>query len=130
MSLEQQVAEWDFLIDLSAGGFSGRLPLLLRSGRLVFYQQRALRQWFSPWFRPNEHYVPVAEDLSNLVAQVEWARTHPLDVERIVSACRQQADRVLTRSFAIEYLREALVLQREPKHLLELTGGPQHGVEQ
>lgn len=108
MTLPEQIKEWQYILDVRGGGFSARLPLLLRSGRLVFYQERDLEQWFMPLFRPYVHYIPVSKDLSNLGEQVAWANADDVRSASIVRSCTELADRVLTRSNALDYLVRVL----------------------
>lgn len=45
--------------------------------------QMGFRQWYYDRIRPFEHYVPVRSDLSNLVEQVDWARSHDAEARAI-----------------------------------------------
>jgi protein glucosyltransferase len=52
-------------------------------GSLVFKQKASLFEFWEPDLVPFEHYVPVNEDLSNLVEMVEWALNHDDQAQRI-----------------------------------------------
>jgi hypothetical protein len=44
------------------------------------------RQWYYDRLHPWEHYVPVAADLSDLLEQIEWCRTHERECAAIAAA--------------------------------------------
>jgi hypothetical protein len=47
------------------------------------------RQWYYDRLRPFEHYVPVRADLSDLMEQIEWVRSHPAEAAAIAEAGRR-----------------------------------------
>jgi hypothetical protein len=108
LSLEEQVRRWALLIDVEGNGWSARLKLLLASGRPVLVQERPWQEWFFPLLRPGVHYLPVRRDLSDLVAQVEWALAHPAEAARIGQAGQRFAREHLRRADAVRRWAEAL----------------------
>ena len=100
MSLPQQVARWDALVDVEGAGYSGRLKLLLHSGRPVLIADRPWREWFWDQLIPMEHYVPVRRDLSDLVERARWLQSNPEDAARIGRSGQRLAQRLLTRASA------------------------------
>ena len=53
-----------------------RLPYLLAGGSVVFKTESKYYEHFYPDLEPWVHYIPVNEDLSNLVERIQWAREH------------------------------------------------------
>ena len=53
-----------------------RLPYLLAGGSVVFKTESKYFEHFYPDLEPWVHYIPVNEDLSNLVERVRWAQEH------------------------------------------------------
>ena len=94
--LDTRKAGGRFLTDLDLLNFSFHLaldgrgyptlalyrPLLMR--RLLFRQEGFAYAFFRAGLKPWRHYVPVAADLSDLVAKIEWARAHPVEARAIV----------------------------------------------
>jgi hypothetical protein len=60
----------------------GRVANLLRTGSALLLQHR-WRQFFHPGLIEWEHYLPIADDLSDLFARYDWLRKHPACAERI-----------------------------------------------
>jgi Glycosyl transferase family 90 len=77
-------------------GFTGRFPLLLRSGSVVFKSSR-YREWFTGSLEPFKHYIPVNYDLSDLVEKVAWAHSHPQEAERIAAESMKLAETAFRR---------------------------------
>lgn len=72
-----------------------RFPYLLAGGGLVLKQTSPYYEHFYGQLNEWEHFVPVKRDLSDLVDQLQWARSH--DKEAFIIASN-------ARKFAIENL--------------------------
>lgn len=108
LTLAEQVRQWGLLVDVEGNGLSGRLKLLLHSGRPVLVVDRPWREWWFDEFRPFEHYIPVRRDLADLEEQVGWAREHAAEAQRIGRAGQALAQRLLTREQAVRRWAEVL----------------------
>jgi len=66
---------YKYLISVDGNSCSWfRLPFILFSGSVLFKQESESVQWFYKDLIPNYHYVPIKNDLSDLVEKIEWAR--------------------------------------------------------
>jgi len=101
--------KYRYLIDIEGRGYSGRLKLLMFSGRLIFIQDRPWREFFFDEMTPFEHFVPVRNDLGDLSEKLDWAEANPAEVSRIGANARQFALNRLRRVHAIEAYRNALL---------------------
>ena len=68
------------MVDLPGGGYSGRVPLLLHTGRPVLMVEREPggghfvdRVWYSDLLVPDVHFIPVFANLTNLRAAAKRA---------------------------------------------------------
>jgi len=102
MTLAEQAARWEALVDVEGVGYSGRLKLLLHSGRPVLVQDRPWREWYWDELVPMEHYIPVKRNLSDLVDRARWVQDHRREALRIGQAGQDLARRFLTRTNAVE----------------------------
>lgn len=91
------------LIDLGAGGFSARLPLLFASGRPVILVERVCEAWFYWDMTPWVHYIPSPATEAGLLETVRWTESHPEEAAAI--GRRGQ-------SYALEWLTYDAVLRR------------------
>lgn len=100
---------WRYLIDVDGNSASwSRLRWLLRSGSLVLKQSSDFVQWYYPWLEAGRHYVPVAHDLADLAATIEWARASDEAAQAIAGAGQRFARAHLGRVEAFLYLRAVL----------------------
>ena len=73
-----------------------RIATILWTGS-VLLMQHTWRQFFYPGLVAWEHYVPVANDLSDLVERYDWLRANPEQAESIAQTGCEFARHVLTR---------------------------------
>ena len=72
MSIPELVQKYKYLIDIGGNGWSGRLKFLLFSKRPLLIVDRKYVEYFYNDLKPYVHYIPVKEDLSDLVSQTYW----------------------------------------------------------
>ena len=60
-----------------------RLPWIMLSQSVLVKQETANIEWFYPALKPYVHYIPIKEDLSNLLEQIEWMKGHDSELEII-----------------------------------------------
>jgi hypothetical protein len=108
VSLEDH-CRYRYLVDLQGRGYSGRVKLLLFSGRPLFLQERRWREFFYRDLEPMVHYIPLREDLSDLGTMLDWAEAHPAEACRIARAASEYAHTHLRRRHAIEFLAGKLL---------------------
>ncbi|TCP96851.1 glycosyl transferase family 90 [Cricetibacter osteomyelitidis] len=64
--------KYKYLIDIEGNGYSGRIPFLLASQRVLFIQERKWKSYFHFSLEPYKHFIPVKNDLSNLLHQIKF----------------------------------------------------------
>jgi len=96
-------ASFRYILQLGGVNFDSRRPFWVPfTGSVLFLQHGPFRSlWFRVALRPYVHYVPVSEDLSDLLQQLQWARSHQ-------DRCRAMARRL--RSFAERHFVEPTAL--------------------
>eukprot|EP00747_Dinoflagellata_sp_TGD_P053900 gnl/TRDRNA2_/TRDRNA2_148718_c1_seq2.p1 gnl/TRDRNA2_/TRDRNA2_148718_c1~~gnl/TRDRNA2_/TRDRNA2_148718_c1_seq2.p1 ORF type:complete len:555 (+),score=68.77 gnl/TRDRNA2_/TRDRNA2_148718_c1_seq2:96-1760(+) len=116
---------YKYLMYVDGTSFSDRLCWLLYSGAAVFRPLSPLRVWLDAGLQPYDHFVPVAEDLGDLVDAVEWARTNDLALETIAAQARQFALSELSVDASLYYLYRLL---RAYAGLFERQGPKEHDI--
>lgn len=84
-------AKYAYLIDMEGSAYSARLVYLAHHKRPLFIQDRPYWDWVTANMQPNVHYVPVKRDLSDLLEKLEYAKSHPEEMEKMVEARLQFA---------------------------------------
>lgn len=64
--------------------------------------------WFYGTIKPYVHFIPVAEDFSDIFTQLEWAKTHDEQCKEISENARQLAAEVLSQETNYLYLYRLL----------------------
>lgn len=81
--LPEQVKKYAFLIDIGGNGYSGRLKMMMWSGRPIIVVEREFVEYFHMDMVPFVHFIPVRNDLSDLVEKVQWCVDHPKECDII-----------------------------------------------
>lgn len=93
-------AEHKYTLILDGVGPSGRLQFLLSLNSTLFIPDAASHglNWAMPVLKAWKHYVPVNRELSNLVEQIAWARSHDEEA-RVIAA---NAAQLMTRGGGLD----------------------------
>ena len=100
--------KYKYLIDIEGMGYSARSKFFLHSRRPLFYQKR---RWNEYWFwdlKEYKHYIPVANNLSDLSEKIEWAEANPDKCKEIADNAADFAANNLRKKDAIKRLRDIL----------------------
>jgi len=90
------IRKYKYLLDIGGNGYSGRLKFLLFSNRPVFIVERNYIEYWHNQLIPYVHYIPVREDLSDLLIQIIWAEANPIKCKEITTAAFNFAQNNLT----------------------------------
>jgi hypothetical protein len=72
---KEESLQYKYQLDIDGRSVSWtRLPYIMVQGSVPIKADSEFGQWFYGDIRPYVHYVPIKDDLSDLVDQVEWLR--------------------------------------------------------
>jgi hypothetical protein len=118
--LPSLVETYSILIDVRGTGYSGRLKSLLWSHRPVLLVDRKYKEYFYEYLKPWIHYIPVNEDLSDLIEKTHWCLKNYDEALQIAENAYQFAKIYLTREGCYEQwnkvitnLRHNIIIQTE-----------------
>jgi len=100
--------EYKYLMYVDGSSFSDRMYWLLLTGAVVMRQTSQLQVWLDPGLRPHSHFLPVQEDLGDLVDVLEWARGHDPECEGIAAEARRFARSDLSLDASLFYIHRLL----------------------
>lgn len=107
-------------IDGNSNAFSNLFTRLLYGCCVIkVASPLGFRQWYYPRLKPWQHYVPVADDLSDLEEIIAWCQGHPRDCQQIAAAGQD-----LALAMTMESERHAVVddiMRRHHAPRLSLT---------
>lgn len=82
----------------------------LVSGSVVLSPASPWETFFTRQFEPWEHFVPVANDFSDLAQRLDWCRSHDEECQRIAQRARRRLEDV----YRPEYVARAVERQLRP----------------
>lgn len=82
-----------------------RVPYILASGSVLLLQHR-WNQFFYPGLKPWEHYVPLKDDVSDLVERYKWLIVHPFEAKAIAENAQHFAREILHPATLGRFLAE------------------------
>ena len=65
--------------------------------------------WFSHLLKPQIHYIPVDEKLTDLISQIKWCRENDEKCEIISNNARNFYNKYLSKDGIFDYLQNILV---------------------
>eukprot|EP00741_Cyanophora_paradoxa_P024052 tig00021721_g23227.t1 len=86
MALRDQMRDYAFLATVDGNGCSGRFAAFLASDGVPFKQTSPFYEFYYPFVRAWEHFVPLRYDLADVEERVAWARQHEAEARAIADA--------------------------------------------
>lgn len=97
-----------------------RFPYLMAGGSLIFKQDSGYYEHFYKQLVPWEHYVPVQNDLGDLLERVEWARSEDARAEEMAWSAAEFVRTHLLPHHLYCYIFKLLQVIRDLLHLYNL----------
>ncbi len=98
-----------YLMDIDGNcAATPRFPLFLHGNSVILKNMTDSILWFYGIIKPYEHFIPVEENLSNLFTQLEWAKNHDDECQKISENARKLAAEVFSRESIYLYLYQLL----------------------
>ena len=104
LSYAELCQKYAILIDIEGGGYSGRLKYLMHSGRPVIVVDRVPKEFFYRFMKAWEHYIPVENDLSDLLEKTRWIIDNYEEAAQIGANGKEFASYYLTRDSAMKHI--------------------------
>ena len=108
LSYVELAQKYAILIDIEGGGYSGRLKYLMHSGRPVIVVDRVPKEFFYPFMKPWEHYIPVENDLSDLLEKTQWILDNYEEASQIGANAKEFANQYLTLDYALFHIKNLI----------------------
>jgi hypothetical protein len=96
----------------------------LNSGSVILKTDSTWNQWFYDQYKPWVHYVPVADDFSDLQEQFAWCESHQEECRQMIKECRALFQQAYRYQNVLDYTRDALCkLSRLQPAYIDPTSG-------
>jgi len=101
----QEHLNYKYLVDVDGNSCTySRLYWILQSNSLCLKQVSPQMQWYYPMLQAYEHYIPLAYNCSDLIEKIDWAQTHPEEVQKIITQANAFSKAHLRHHDALMYL--------------------------
>ena len=97
ISTPDLVKKYAILIDIEGSGYSGRVKHLLWSHRPLIIVNRSHKEYFYKYLEPWKHFIPVKNDLSDLVTNIKWCLQNKNKAIEIAENAYDFSKKYLTR---------------------------------
>lgn len=107
LSLQEQ-SQYKYILTLEGHVAGYRLSYELSSGSVVLLAASQWQMWYYPFLKAYEHYVPVKEDLSDLLSQIEWCKANDDKCARIADNARAFYNKYLDTEGILDFLQKEM----------------------
>lgn len=108
ISLPELAETYSLLLDIEGWGYSGRLKYLFWSHRPVLLVYRNHKEYFFEHLKEWVHYVPVKQDLSDLIEKTKWCLENEEKAKEIAENAYEFSKKYLTREACYEQWNKVL----------------------
>jgi len=105
----KQQSEYKYIVNVDGHVSAFRLSLELSMGSVVLLVNSPWKIWYSRLLIPFTHYVPVKEDLSDLIEKIKWCRENDDKCEKIAKNGRDFFLTFLQKDGVLDYTQKILV---------------------
>ena len=104
-----QQSEYKYLVNVDGHVSAFRLSLEMCMGCCILLVKSKYKLWFSDMIKPMVHYVPVKEDLSDLIDMIKWCRNNDKKCEKIAINAKKFYMKYLQKEGMIDYMQKLLI---------------------
>jgi len=108
MSPEEQ-STFKYIINVDGHVSAFRLSYELSMGSVLLIVDSPWKIWFSHLLVPYVHFVPIKDDLSDLLSQIEWCRLNDEKCQQIASNALDFYHKFLSKNAILDFLQLSLV---------------------
>ena len=106
-------SNYKYIINVDGHCSAFRLSLEFGMGSVILLVKSRYKLWFHDMIKPWVHYVPVSEDLEDLIDRIKWCKTHPQECQKIVDNSLKFYRKVLGKNGIMDYMQYLLVKLRK-----------------
>ncbi len=100
---------YKYLIDIDGHSCSySRMVWILHSNSVLLKHQSDKIQWYYAQLQPYVHYIPVANDFSDLDKQYEWMNAHPQKIQDIIANANIIAEKTFSEASILQAMYAGL----------------------
>ena len=112
LSPEEQ-SKYKYILHLEGHVEAFRMSLELSMGSVILLVDSRWKLWYSSMLVPYKHYVPVKADMSDLLDQIKWCKTHDSECKEIVKNALEFYNKYLQKKGILDYVQKLFIDLKE-----------------
>lgn len=104
-----QQSNYKYIINVDGNVSAFRLSLELNMGSVILLVDSPWKIWYRDMLVPYTHYVPIKQDLSNLIDQIKWCRKNDSKCKEIVQNAQEFFNKYLQFDGILDYMQKTIV---------------------
>lgn len=108
LSPEEQ-SKYKYIVHVDGHVSAFRLGLEMSMGCCILKADSQYKMWFGGFLKAYEHYVPIREDLSDLIDKIKWCRENDDKCREIAGNAKEFYQTYLQKDGIMDYLQNLLI---------------------
>lgn len=104
MKLNEKI-RYKYILNLEGHVSAFRLGYEFSLGSVILLADSKYYLWFSYLLKPYEHYIPIKEDLSDLIEKIKWCRESDKECKKIAENGIKFYNKYLTKEGVYDYMQ-------------------------
>jgi hypothetical protein len=116
-------SNYKYILNIDGNVSAFRLSSELSMMSVVFIVKSPYKLWYSHLLKEYEHFIPIKEDLSDLIEQIKWCIKNDKKCYQIAKNAHTFYNRYLTKDAILDYMKtklETIHSNRNHKNLLDI----------
>ena len=105
----KQQSEYKYIIHVDGHVSALRLSYELSMNSVLLIVESKWKMWFSNLLIPYEHYIPVKEDLSDIIDIIKWCQNNDLKCKKIAKNGKEFYNKYLGKEGVFDYLQKLFI---------------------
>lgn len=102
-------SSYKYIVHIAGHVEAFRLSLELNMGSVILLVKSPWKLWYSDLLKEYVHYVPVKEDLSDLISKIAWCRNHDDECKKIAENAKEFYKTYLGKNAILDYMQKILI---------------------
>ena len=104
-----EMVKYKYILDIDGHGSTwDATAWKLNSGSVILKTDSCWKQWFYDKYKAWEHYVPVADDFSDIQDRFAWCESHPVECINMIKRCRELFQEIYRYHNVLNSTRDAI----------------------
>jgi len=100
--------KYKYLINVEGNSAAYRLGFMLGLESVILNVESKYKLWLDQFLVPNEHYIPVMHDLSDLGEKIKWCKMNDNKCKIIAQNAKSVYNKIMNKDYILDYMKNIL----------------------